>query len=205
MITDQDRSFYIGASDTAIVMGNWGTKTFEKWWLKKQSFDHSTFTTEAMMAGTYYERPILESLGIWNMEYDKQVIIGRLRVNLDGNTPDKIYECKTFRAEKGFKVSKAYREQVNVEMYATGIHAACIVAYGLEDEDYRNYYRPIDQGRREIHEIPYDAEWIEEEYLPRLMYLSECLDAGKWPTEVFKSETDRNKGTTGRRTGKSKA
>ena len=35
MIQSQDRSGYIGASDTSMVVGNWNRKTFEKWWLEK--------------------------------------------------------------------------------------------------------------------------------------------------------------------------
>ena len=31
MIQSNDRSGYIGASDTSIVVGNWNTKTFEKY------------------------------------------------------------------------------------------------------------------------------------------------------------------------------
>ena len=35
MIVSHDRSYYIGASDTDKVIGNWKTKTWEKWWLQK--------------------------------------------------------------------------------------------------------------------------------------------------------------------------
>jgi len=35
LIQNQDRSGYVGASDTSMVVGNWGTKTFENWWLEK--------------------------------------------------------------------------------------------------------------------------------------------------------------------------
>lgn len=182
MITDKDRSGFIGASDTKFVMGNWKTKTFENWWREKQGLVRNEFTNDAMMAGNAYEHKILDALGIFGLEKDKQIIIDRLRVNLDGNTRYKIYEVKTYNAEKQFKVSKAYRQQVNVQMYASGIHEACIVAYGLEPEDYNNYYRDIDRNRISFHEIEYDRKMMWE-YEKRLMYLSNCLETGAFPDE----------------------
>lgn len=182
MIASKDRSGYIGASDTGYVMRSWETATFEKWWRIKQGFGESNISTEAMMAGTAYEHKILDALGLSDLEKDKQIIIGRLRVNLDGNTPFKIYEVKTHSIEKTFKVSADYRRQVNVEMYASGIHKACIVAYGLEEEDYRNYFRPIDPARITYHEIEYDPAFIAK-YVQREQYLEECLINGTWPLE----------------------
>ncbi len=182
MIADKDRSGYIGASDTRFVMGNWNTKTFENWWREKQGIVRNDFTNEAMQTGSAYEHKILDSLGIAGLEKDRQVIIDKLRVNLDGNTKTKIYEVKTYNSKKEFKVSKAYREQVNVEMYVFGIHEACIVAYGLEEEDYRNFFRNIDKDRISFHEIVYDVEFIQR-YEVRLRYLSQCLKDGRFPRE----------------------
>lgn len=183
MIADKDRSFYIGASDCKFVMGNWKTKTFEKWWREKQGILKNNFTNEAMQTGTAYEHKILDALGIPGLEKDKQIIDGRLRVNLDGNTKFKIYEVKTHNASKTFKVSKDYYGQVQVQMYASGIHRACIVSYGLVSEDYKNFYRPIDRNRLHIHEIEYDEDFIRK-YKKRLAYLSNCLDTGAFPREV---------------------
>jgi len=182
MISSKDRSGYIGASDTGYVMRSWNTKTFEKWWRIKQGFSESTITTDAMRAGTAYEHKILDALGIPGLEKDRQIIKGRLRVNLDGNTSDKIYEVKTYNIAKEFKVTADYRRQVNVEMYASGIYHACIVAYALEAEDYRNYFRYIDPGRLKIFEIPYDEAFIRK-YLPRKDCLEDCLIRGVFPNE----------------------
>lgn len=182
MIENKDRSGYFGASDTSFVMGNWKTKTFENWWRVKQGITSHNFTNDAMMAGTAYEHKILDSLGIPELEKDKQIIIDRLRVNLDGNTSEKIYEVKTYNAKKEFKVSNNYRMQVNVEMYAFGIHKACIVAYALLTEDYKNYYREIEKERLSFHEIIYDEVFIEK-YKKRLLYLSYCLEKGFFPNE----------------------
>lgn len=131
MIQSKDRSGYVGASDSSTVVGNWKTKTFEKWWLEKLGILVSHLTSEAIKAGNNYERKILEALELPDMEYDKQIIIGRLRVNLDGNTADTIYECKTHKADKEFKVPKNYWRQVQVQMYASGLRKAYIVAYPL--------------------------------------------------------------------------
>lgn len=182
MIANHDRSGYIGASDTGYVMRSWDTKTFEKWWRIKQGISADHFVSEAMMAGTAYEHAILDSLGIPGLEKDKQIINGLLRVNLDGNTADKIYEVKTHSAKKPFKVSADYRRQVMVEMYALGVRKACIVAYALQEEDYKNFYRDIDPERITIHEIEYDELFIAK-YEKRLHYLCECLRKGIWPLE----------------------
>ena len=181
MIKSQDRSYFIGASDTSYVVGNWNTKSFDKWYGTKLGIYSQDFKNDAMRAGTHYEHKILEALKIKGLQMDKQMIKGRLRVNLDGNTVDTIYEVKTHSAEKLFKVSKLYRNQVIVEMYAFGIRNAYIVSYGLLEEDYNNYYRDIDYSRLKMHKIDYDVEFINDIYIPRFDYLSECLDKGVWP------------------------
>lgn len=182
MIANKDRSGYIGASDTGYVMRRWDTKTFEKWWIIKQGFEQSTICTDAMKAGTAYEHKILDALNIPDMEKDKQIINGRLRVNLDGNTAVKVYEVKTHAADKPFKVSADYRRQVNVEMYALGVHEAEIVAYGLEPEDYKNFFREIDPERITHHKIEYDEAFIAK-YVARKDYLCDCLVTGRYPVE----------------------
>ena len=89
MITNHDRSGYIGASDTDKVIGNWRSKTWEKWWMQKLGINRDHFENEYTKAGTNWEHRILDSLQLPNLEKDKQIIIEdlRLRVNLDGNTP----------------------------------------------------------------------------------------------------------------------
>ena len=183
MIQDQDRSYYIGCSDTSIVVGNWNTKTFDKWWLEKLGLHKNTIKTDAMLAGTNYEHKILEALEIINLEMDKQIIIEelRLRANLDGNTDTCIYEVKTHNINKEFKVSKQYWRQAQVEMFASQIHKLKIVSYGLEDKDYRNYFNKIDKSRINLTEIKFDNNFIENEYLPRLKILAECLRKGIYP------------------------
>jgi hypothetical protein len=181
LIQSQDRSYFIGASDTSFVVGNWKTKTFENWWLEKLGLNKNTFSSEATKAGNNYEHKILDSLDIEGLEKDKQIIINRLRVNLDGNTKDCIYEVKTYNAEKEFKVSKQYWRQAQVEMYASGIHKLYIVAYALNNGDYNNYFNEIDKERLQLIPIEYDEEFINNEYLPKLDVLTQCLEKGEFP------------------------
>ena len=181
MIQSQDRGGYIGASDTSFVVGNWKTKTFEKWWLEKLGLNKNDISTEAMKAGNNYEHKILESLKVDDLEMDKQIIIDRLRVNLDGNTDTCIYEVKTYNEEKEFKVSKQYWRQAQVEMYASNIHELYIVAYGLNDNDYKNFFNKIDKDRIKLLQVEYDENFIKDEYLPKLEILTNCLKKGVFP------------------------
>ncbi|MBE6628006.1 MAG: hypothetical protein E7629_03680 [Ruminococcaceae bacterium] len=182
MIESKDRSGYFGASDTDKIIGNWKTATFEKWWMQKIGINRDHFDNQYTSAGTHYEHRILESLGI-PMELDKQIIIEdlRLRVNLDGNDTDTIYECKTYKHEKGFKLPKKYINQVQVQMFASEFRRSEIVAYGLVEGDYDNYFNPIDPERLQRFTVPYDEKWINEVYLPKLTYLAECLKEGRFP------------------------
>ena len=183
MIASQDRSGYFGASDIPFIIGNYKTKTFEKWWMQKIGINRDHFSNKYTSAGTHFEHRILESLGI-PMELDKQVILEDLllRVNLDGNDSDTIYECKTYGFEKGFKMPKKYIEQVQVQMFATGFRKAKIIVYGLKEEDYDNYFNPIEADRRSEYVIEYDERWINEVFLPKLKYLAECLKEGRFPS-----------------------
>ena len=182
MIANHDRSEFFGASDTPFIIGNYNAKTFEKWWMQKIGINRDHFDNKYTLAGTHYEHRILESLGI-PMELDKQIILEdlRLRVNLDGNTDDTIYEVKTYKFEKGFKMPKKYIQQVQVQMFASGLRKAKIIVYGLLDGDYDNYFHDIDPDRRDAVIITYDERWINEVYLPKLKYLAECLKEGRFP------------------------
>ena len=184
MIQNHDRSGWIGASDTSYVIGNWKTKTWEKWWMQKLGINRDHFENEFTKAGTNWEHRILDSLGLPNLEKDKQIIIEdlRLRVNLDGNTPVRIKEVKTYQWEKGWKKTPPkYIDQVQVQMFASEIYGADIVTYGLQPEDYKNYLRDLDQERLRQIPVGYDIHWIESVYLPKLRILADCLKKGVWP------------------------
>jgi hypothetical protein len=70
---------------------------------------------------------------------------------------------------------------VQVLLFATGFRQAKIIAYGLKEEDYDNYFNPIDPGRRSEFSIEYDEEWINKVFLPKLNYLAQCLKEGTLP------------------------
>ena len=163
-------------------MGRWTSNTFAKWWLTKLGIVHDEFQNEYLLAGTHFEHRILDSLGL-KIKKDGQYFVEevRLRVNLDGETEDTIYEVKTYKAGKPFKVPKKYIQQVCVQMYATGKRRAYIVAYALEEEDYKNFLRPIDLGRLQLIPVEYDEDFIHTVFLPRIQYLARCLIRGVFP------------------------
>lgn len=191
MIKTKDRSYYFGASDTKYIVGNWDTKTFKKWWLEKLGIANEKYDNKYTLAGTNYEHKIIDALNISMIEKDNQFIKDRIRVNLDANTKEKIYEIKTYNFEKGFDIKnhKDYIYQVQVQMYVSKIHKAEIDAYGLLENDYINFFNDIDLKRLSKYEIKYDEEWLKEEYIPKINYLTECLIKQKFPDkEEFKEK-----------------
>lgn len=185
MIKSKDRSGWIGASDTAMVMGNWTTPTWHKWWAVKLGLASSDLNTPAMQVGTHYEHKILDALGV--RKRDRQIKIRRLRlrVNLDGETRI-IHEVKTHKSEC-FKMSKAYWQQAQVEMYAAK-KPLVIDAYRVTEEEYKNFYLPIDPTRLSRHPVEYDPQWVKEKYLPRLRILAACLRKGVYPDESTRQD-----------------
>ena len=183
MIQSQDRSGWIGASDVQFVIGNWKTKTWENWWMEKLGISRGRFDNKYTLAGTNWEHRILDSLGLPDLEKDRQFIIEdlRLRVNLDGNTPARIVEVKTFQWAKGWKIPKKYINQVQVQMFGSKIFEAEIVAYGLEEADYDNFLRPIDPMRLQEIPVEYNLKWVDTVYLPKHLILADCLKRGVFP------------------------
>ena len=180
MIRSKDRSGWIGASDTAMVMANWSTPTWQKWWATKLGITEHHFTTTAMLAGTHYEHPILDALGIKRRDRQIKIRRLRLRVNLDGE--DRlIHEVKTYGKDT-FKVTKSYWQQAQVEMFAAR-KPLVIDAYRLTDAEYGNFFLPIDPNRLARHPIAYDEAWVKEQYLPRLRILAKALRKGVYPNE----------------------
>lgn len=190
MIETKDRSGWFGASDVSFIVGNWTTKTWHKWWLVKIGIDRNNIETVSMNAGTHQEHKILDTISPF-IEKDKQILISklRLRVNLDGNVAKHIYEIKTRKAEKEWKVPKKYIEQVNVQMYAFDTYEADIVVYELDEDDYKNYFLPIDLARLTYYPVKRDDAWLESVFLPRIEYLADCLEKGVYPdVNKFKKE-----------------
>ena len=192
MIANHDRSGYIGASDVQYVVGNWKTKTWEKWWLQKLGINTDRFDNRYTVAGTNWEHRILDSLHLPDLEKDKQILNDDLllRVNLDGNTPNRIKEVKAYRVDgvsgdisrfKAHQCPQRYWKQVQVQMYGVKIFGADIVAYGMEEADYDNFLREIDPRRRQEIPVEYDSKWVETVYLPKHLILADCLKKGVFP------------------------
>ena len=192
MIHDKSRDGWFGGSDTRFIVGNWNTKTFRDWFMTKLGIVQNNIETRQMNAGTHKEGQILDFISPF-VEKDKQIRIPELllRVNLDGNIGKHIIEVKTHSADKPFKVSKAYWQQIQVQMYGYGTTDGEIVSYGLTEEDCRNYFLPTDAERLMHHPIPYDKVWVEQTYLPRLKRLAECLKEGRMPDETFGEDSRR--------------
>lgn len=185
MLKNLDRSRWIGGSETHYVMSNWQTKTFMQFWLLKLGIQDNKFSNVYTMAGNAYERKIADSLGL-KMKFDRCIKLPklRLRVNLDAETKDCIYEIKTHKAtEKEWKPPTSYIQQCQVQMFATGKHKCKLVAYPMTEENYENFFLEVDREKVEVFDIPYDEQWVKNEYLPRLVYLAECLKKRKTPNK----------------------
>lgn len=181
MIADKDRSGYIGASDISMIFGSWETDSFKKFWLTKLGLAKNSFGNIYTMTGTEYEHKIIDALNLDGIK-DNQIIVEhlKLRVNYDFETSDTIYEIKTYKQEKGFKVSKQYWRQAQAEMYANP-KKLVIAAYALSENDYKNYFNPIIKDRISFHPVKRDDDFINNDMLPRLKYLSECIQKGVYP------------------------
>lgn len=180
MISNADRSGWFGASDTAMIMGSWKTKTFTKWWAVKLGIMRNDFKNAAMLAGTHFEHRILDAIGVEKRDRQLKKRRLRLRVNLDGEDQNTVYEVKTHSG--AWKLPKNYWQQVQVQMWVTG-KKGCIIHYKMEPDDYMNYFNPIDPERLGREDIEPDREWIEKEYLPRLRILAQALKKGERPVE----------------------
>ena len=180
MIASKDRSGWFGASDTNKIMGNWETEAFRRFWLEKLGIVKNRFTNRYLQAGTYYEHRILSAAGITKTDRQIKRLRLRLRVNLDGENKSTVFEVKTYQKE--FKLTKAYWQQCQVEMFPSGKQLE-LLTYHLLPEDYDNYFNPIDINRMGHIPVAFQPEFLDE-YLPRLRYLSYCLRQRKTPNTV---------------------
>lgn len=183
MIKNKDRRFWIGGSDTSYVVGNWKTQSFENWWREKLGLKVGGFGNKYTLAGTYYETAILNTVSGIKKNGVYEIPELSLRVNLDGEVGDVIYECKTHKSENEFKVSKQYYRQAQAQMLATGFRKVVFIAYPLTEEHYDNYFIPIDKAKIHKETVLRDDRFINEELIPKLKYLSECIKKGHFPTD----------------------
>lgn len=187
MITNKDRTGLFGASDTKYIMSNWDTSTFMSWFQSKIGTKDNSFSNVYTISGSIKEHQLSDHYSETHKEkviLDRQVRLKKLklRVNLDCETKTKIIEIKTHKyTESEWKMPKEYVWQVWVQMFATKKRVACIYAYAMKDEDYDNFFLPIDKERIDEIPIEYNEQWIKNEYLPRLVYLANCLIKRKTP------------------------
>lgn len=186
MIRDLNRAYYFGASDTERIMGNWQTKTFSEWWDVKRGFRENNVETIYTLTGNAFEPKILDFLDC--EDRDRQIVIDRLRVNYDGIIGGTVIEVKTHKFSSSWKMPKAYWQQCQVEMYAGNFDICLLKHYGLLEEDYHDWSRPIDENRLGTIIIHYDEKWIEDEYIPRLLFLTEKLKKGENIESNFKKQ-----------------
>ena len=188
MIKNKNRNGWFGASDTAMIVGNWETETFKNWWSVKLGLTKNNINTWAMECGNLLEIPIIKK--IEKIE-NRKIKLGkrpfynfhlRLRVNYDGFTKNEVVEIKT--TSKLWKaVPKNYWQQCQVLMYRKKKLTTLLYAYLMEESDYLNPYFPeIDSDRIHIFPVFYDREFIEQNYLPKLKYLAKCLKKKNYPT-----------------------
>lgn len=198
MIGDKDRSGWFGASDTKFVMAeNRRTKTWITWWDVKLGKMESPFQGSIYTrAGDRFEHHILQEINP-NMRMDGQIIIERylLRVNFDGYCDGVIYEVKTHKSDKEFKITPAYLWQAQVEAFCykekfkqwflPEFKKIYIVSYALYPDEYycEDDEIEIDPDRIQLHEVKYDKHWVKAEYLPRLKELARALRKGRNPIE----------------------
>ena len=184
----KERVGTFGASDTHFIMGNWDTTTFLNWWQTKMGVKVNDFRNVYTIAGTYKEHQLAdwyEQKHKSKLTRDRKVKVRgtKLVVNLDSETKDTVIEIKTHKqTDKDWQISKNYWMQVQVQMFATKKKGK-ILAYALTEEDYNNFYLPIEDDRVSEHDISYDEQWVKNEYLPRLVYLAECLKKRKTPNK----------------------
>ncbi len=178
MISDKSRDYYIGASDTHFVMMNFDTKTFQRWWQTKIGAEVMEIESVYTIAGNIYEQRILDEIFV--PYRNEQFIVGQLRVNLDGRTDQEVVEVKT--SKKPYtKVRTDHWQQTQVEMFASCMSRARLVAYEMEEADYE-YIRDIDLDRLKTFTIEYDEEWVLNEYMPRFNYLTFCFNEEVTPS-----------------------
>lgn len=192
MIKNKSRAGWFGASDTKFIVGNWDTKTFMLWWLTKLGLRNDTFSNIYTITGINKEHQVANCYAEQNnlaikLDRQRKKRKLRLRVNYDAETKNIPIEVKTRKnSASKWKLPPHYIHQLQVEIFAMGkkCKGGKIVVYALNEEDYQNFFLPIDNKRLTKHCFRRDDEWLVKEYLPRLKYLVHCLKKRKTPSKL---------------------
>ena len=192
-----DRVGSFGASDVKFFFMNYDTKTFRNWWFEKTGLKSQRgFSNLYTKAGDMLEQEILKT---WSKQNNVIVNFGEkpfvyrwnklLKVNLDGFTKDTNIEVKTSIYEKvAFQkdIPKEHFRQTQVQMLASKFKKTKLLIYGLIDKEYKTenlIFPEIDLNRLFVFDIEYDKKWLNQEYKPRLKYLSKCMKKNKMPLQ----------------------
>lgn len=185
MITNTDRRWWFGASDSEMVVNpNHNSASWQQWWRVKCGLEEPNFKgTRYTAAGTRFEHPILECFDK-NMNMDRQLIIEdkRLRVNYDGDLNGAIFEVKTHGAKRRFEITPYIEAQVQTQMYVwkecrddfSGLY---ILSYAMTEDDYNNMNPSVDDidfDRIKVKKCKYRRAWVKH-YLKCLDQLVEEL------------------------------
>lgn len=196
MITDTNRAYWFGASDTKhVIADNHDTQTWKDFWLEKCGVITRDVGNAFTTAGTAFEHPILDAIDK-DINKDRQIILEdlRLRVNYDGDKVGNIFEVKSHKAEKPLLTKNALYQflpkhifgQTQVEIYAwkTAYERGLIdipykklyvVDYPLYEDDFSGEPE-VDVKRIKFHKVKYDKGFIKM-YLSKLEPLAEMLVA----------------------------
>lgn len=176
MITNKNRAYWFGASDTYYVMGNWDTATFANWWLEKLGIVRNRLTNRYLEFGNLAEHAIIDAVDPTIQKGHRPIYIPRyrIRVNYDGKKPDYMVEIKT-SANPLCSLPKQYIMQAQVLMFAGKKTRCLFYVYQTIPEEYdRPYFLQIDKKRIHMFAVSYDPMFIRC-YLNRIRYLKKCL------------------------------
>lgn len=190
MISDTDRSYWFGASDSLKVLTpNHTTKTWNDWWNEKCGVGERDFKGNIYtQAGERYEHPILEAFDK-DIYKDRQLYVEdlRLRVNYDGDKDGIIYEVKTHRRKNAFEITPYIYAQIQTQMYVwkeagdVPFKKLYILSYGLSDEELHDPNPVVDPDRIKVHKTKYDKGHVKR-FLQELEPLVERLDEMRKPS-----------------------
>lgn len=185
MITNMDRSKWIGASDMRVVFGDWNTDTFAMWWLVKLGVLQNDYKNKYMEFGNLAEHAIIETISAKIKKGKKPVYKRkyRLRVNYDGLLSDRIVEIKTVTRMPN-KPPLDHIRQCQALMYVLKKKKTDIWYYETQPDEYdRPYYLDVDERRLKRYEIIYD-QCLVQEIQRRCAKLAKALKRRVYPNET---------------------
>lgn len=191
MITNHDRSKWIGASDAPYIIGNWKTKTFAEWWTVKLGTVSTEIKNKYTEFGNLAEHAIIDKINELKV-YKRKVRKGkkpryilkyRLRVNYDGILPDRVVEIKTVKKMPS-QPKPHHVWQCRLLMIGCRKKRADIWYYETEEEEYnRPYFLEVDCTRLKMWPVYKDKDSTQN-ILNLLKILAQALRERRFPVEA---------------------